>query len=91
MKRSAYGVTLSLLAWLLIPLLLISMACSATHPILAPDDARLMICKDGNDEQKASWNRVVKLARLRGDPYKLTPGVLWAGGHLWRCRSADSR
>ncbi len=86
-KRSTHGVTPSSLVSLLILASLISPGCSTTtSPILAPDEARLMICKDGNDEQRASWGRMIKLARLRGDPYKLAEGVRWVGGHLWRCR-----
>lgn len=76
-KGSRFVVTLILLSMI---------SCSKPVLILPPEEAQLVICKDGNEEQKASWNRVVKLAKMRGDPAGLAPGVLWAGGHLWRCR-----
>jgi len=59
---------------------MISTGCSTKTPMPPA------ICRDGNDEQRAAWDRVVKLAKTPGDPFRIEPGVLWAGAHLWRCR-----
>ncbi len=82
MKRLK-GSDIRLLLWVL-PILLwtISLGCTTTTPPLRED----AVCKHGNDVQKESWQRVVAMARLPDDPHRIAPGVLWAGGHLWRCR-----
>ena len=60
--------------------------CMTPRPIVLPEDARLMICKDANEKQKEAWDRVVKLASIDGDLLRIAAGVEWAGGHIWRCR-----
>jgi hypothetical protein len=70
---------------MLILLCLTSLGCTKRKPIpFQPDHA---ICRNGNNEQLASWDRMVELAAIDFDPYEIRLGTLWAGGHLWRCRN----
>jgi hypothetical protein len=64
---------------------LISAGCTTPSPTpFQPDNA---ICRAPNNEQLESWDRMVELAAIDLDPYQIRLGVLWSGGHLWRCRA----
>ena len=67
---------------LLILLSTILMGCTTTTPPRQPDSA---ICREPNEVQSESWRNMVALAKLDLDPFEVRAGVLWAGGHLWRC------
>lgn len=77
-----------LLVLSLVPILLsISLTgCTTKTPPRQPDSA---ICRDGNEEQLESWDNMVALARIDLDPFEVREGVLYAGGHLWRCKGAQ--
>ena len=66
----------------LILLSTISTGCTTKTPERQPDSA---ICREPNEVQSESWRNMVALAKLDLDPFEVRDGVLWAGGHLWRC------
>lgn len=80
--------------WLFValPMLISATSCSLFHgptTTAPPNEAKLAICQDGNETQVRSWNRIVRMAELPGDPHGIGPGVIWAGNHLHRCRMGD--
>ena len=77
-----YGPLLAATALLTLSL---TISCSAKKPI--PFQADSAVCRDGNNEQLESWDRIVMLAKIDLDPYEIRAGTAWAGAHLWRCRN----
>jgi len=81
--RSRRSSRLFALGLLLIPCCL-TFACRKSPPeYVAPETARLVICKAPNDIQSRSWNLVVELAEDYPELYR--DGVEWSGSHLARC------
>jgi len=74
-----------LFAFGLLPILLSSSSGCPKSPtrVLPPEEARLVICKDGNEVEREQWNRIVDEATRHPD--QIAAGVRWAGGHLYRC------
>ena len=66
---------------LLTLLFLSSTACLGPAPRLPKDS----VCKDGNADQWASFNVMVRMAMMENDPYQVRDGVIWIGSMLKRC------